>query len=125
MLFHQQRLSEFLKTFRPEILEWVVHSGSYRGDVRPKADCDDAASNTSAIVHLQSVSGQDPYLRPAVKIEAGAKSALDPNEQVTVEPYVADDVPAIPLSVAGVTAVAAERSFWDKVINRTWSAPVV
>jgi len=50
------------------------------------------------------------------KVESGAKSAFDSNEPVTIKPYIADDVPAIPLSATGVTTVVAERSFWDKVI---------
>jgi len=34
----------------------------------------------------------------AIKVESGAKSAFDSNEPVTIKPYIADDVPAIPLS---------------------------
>ena len=56
------------------------------------------------------------YVRSAVKIEAGAKSALDPNVPATVKPYVADDLGDIDLQVAGITTVKAERTFWDKVI---------
>ncbi|MCT7378125.1 nucleotidyl transferase AbiEii/AbiGii toxin family protein [Chelativorans salis] len=32
------------------------------------------------------------YVRPAVRIEAGAKSALDPNRPVTIRPYIAEEV---------------------------------
>jgi hypothetical protein len=56
------------------------------------------------------------YVRSAVKIEAGAKSALDPNVAATVRPYVAEDLPQIDLSVADIATVTAERTFWDKVI---------
>ncbi|GEM_PF-4202756 len=35
----------------------------------------------------------DDYIRSAVKIEAGAKSALDPNEATAITPYVSDDLP--------------------------------
>ena len=58
----------------------------------------------------------DGYVRPAVKIESGAKSALDPHHPVTVRPYVAAEVDGIDLSVANVTTVDAERTFWDKVV---------
>jgi len=54
------------------------------------------------------------YVRSAVKIEAGAKSALDPNVAATVRPYVAEDLPQIDLNVADITTVTAERTFWDK-----------
>ncbi len=56
------------------------------------------------------------YVRSAVKIEAGAKSALDPNVAATVRPYVAADLPQLDLEVTDITTVTAERTFWDKVI---------
>lgn len=56
------------------------------------------------------------YVRPAVKIESGAKSALDPHRPVVVKPYIADEVLDLALSVPSVTTVDAERTFWDKVI---------
>jgi hypothetical protein len=58
----------------------------------------------------------DGYIRPAVKIESGAKSALDPNCPAIIRPYVADDVTDMDLSVANVTTVVAERTFWDKAV---------
>jgi hypothetical protein len=56
------------------------------------------------------------YIRSAVKIESGAKSALDPHVAATVTPYVAQDLSDQDLSVAGVTTVKPERTFWDKVM---------
>lgn len=61
--------------------------------------------------------GADGYVRPAVKIESGAKSALDPHRRVSVKPYVADLLPTTAdLSVSDVTTIDPERTFWDKVI---------
>lgn len=56
------------------------------------------------------------YIRSAVKIESGAKSALDPHISARVKPYVDDDVDDLDLQIANVTTVQAERTFWDKVI---------
>ncbi|WP_254241596.1 nucleotidyl transferase AbiEii/AbiGii toxin family protein [Achromobacter denitrificans] len=56
------------------------------------------------------------YIRSAVKIEAGAKSALDPHEAATITPYIADDLPGLDMSVRNVTTVKPERTFWDKII---------
>lgn len=56
------------------------------------------------------------YIRSAVKIESGAKSALDPHVAATVTPYVAQDLPDLDLTVANVTTVRPERTFWDKII---------
>lgn len=58
----------------------------------------------------------DDYIRSAVKIESGAKSALDPHTAAVVTPYVAQDLPDINLTVPNVITVKAERTFWDKVI---------
>lgn len=57
----------------------------------------------------------DAYVRSIVKIESGAKSALDPNSAKTIKPYV-DDVFRADLAVANVVTVDAERTFWDKVV---------
>lgn len=56
------------------------------------------------------------YIRSAVKIESGARSAIDPNTAAVVKPYVADDLPDLDLTVANVTTVKPERTFWDKVV---------
>lgn len=56
------------------------------------------------------------YIRSAVKIESGAKSALDPHVAATVRPYVAQDLPDLDLTAGDVTTVRPERTFWDKVI---------
>lgn len=58
----------------------------------------------------------DGYVRSAVKIEAGAKSALDPHEPTAVTPYVDADLPALDLRVHGITTVDPRRTFWDKVV---------
>ncbi|RTL75875.1 MAG: nucleotidyl transferase AbiEii/AbiGii toxin family protein [Bradyrhizobiaceae bacterium] len=56
------------------------------------------------------------YVRAAIKIEAGAKSALDPNREVPIKPYVDDDLPALDLTVPSVRTVEPQRTFWDKVV---------
>jgi hypothetical protein len=56
------------------------------------------------------------YVRPAVRLESGAKSALDPHQPVLITPYIADDAPDLKLAVADVTTIEASRTFWDKVV---------
>ncbi|MFY9258995.1 MAG: nucleotidyl transferase AbiEii/AbiGii toxin family protein [Gallionella sp.] len=58
----------------------------------------------------------DSYVRPSVKIEAGAKSALDPHGLTRLQPYLAADIPSLNLNVENVVTIHAERTFWDKVI---------
>lgn len=64
------------------------------------------------------------YVHSTVKIESGAKSALDPNRMTVVTPYVAADVTRLDLRVPNVTTVDPERTFWDKVVilhgQRRW-----
>lgn len=55
-------------------------------------------------------------MRPAVRIECGAKSALDPHRAVLIRPYVSEDTPELNLSVLDVTTIEPSRTFWDKVI---------
>jgi hypothetical protein len=69
------------------------------------------------LVHYPEVEPLDgAYVRPVVRIESGAKSALDPNQVAVIRPYVADDVDGLDLSVPEVTTIEATRTFWDKVV---------
>lgn len=57
------------------------------------------------------------YVQPRVKIESGARSALDPNSSGTVQPFVVEDLDDDwDLSVPNITTIAVERTFWDKVM---------
>ena len=66
----------------------------------------------------------EEYVRSAVKIESGAKSALDPHQIAIVTPYISDDLPDFGLRVENVTTVNPERTFWDKIVilhgQRSW-----
>jgi hypothetical protein len=56
------------------------------------------------------------YIRRAIKIESGAKSAIDPHGRITVKPYIDDELPDLDLSVTNVTTVDPRRTFWDKIV---------
>ena len=75
----------------------------------------DAADQQTLLLVYPSATPVDAYIAKSVKIESGAKSALDPNSRRTIAPYVDADLPAIDLTVPNVTIVHAERTFWDKV----------
>jgi hypothetical protein len=83
---------------------------------RLELDPDDPDRQSLLLWYPAVSTGPRDYVRPAVKIESGAKSAVDPNVLATLKPYVADDVPNLDLRVADITTVLAERTFWDKVI---------
>jgi hypothetical protein len=83
---------------------------------RLEFDLEDKDGQTLLFWYPAVTATTNDYIRSAVKIEAGAKSALDPNVAATVTPYVARDLPDLNLTVANVTTVKPERTFWDKVI---------
>ncbi|MBS0274140.1 MAG: nucleotidyl transferase AbiEii/AbiGii toxin family protein [Proteobacteria bacterium] len=69
------------------------------------------------LIHYPEVEPRDgAYVRPVVRIESGAKSALDPNAAAIIRPYVADEIEGLDLAVSDVTTIEAERTFWDKVV---------
>jgi hypothetical protein len=71
----------------------------------------------SLLIRYPSVVENDGYIVPFVKIESGAKSALDPHEARTIMPYVVADVPeGDALSVTAVTTIDPERTFLDKIL---------
>jgi hypothetical protein len=86
------------------------------GRFQLQADPDDA-DNQSLLFWYPAVTARaGDYIRSAVKIESGARSAIDPNTEAIVEPFVADDLPDLDLRVKNVTTVKPERTFWDKVV---------
>ena len=80
------------------------------------SDPDDPDQQT-LLLNYPSVSvGSDVYVQPVVKIEAGAKSALDPHRFTEIKPYVSHDMPSLNLNVPNIVTIDAERTFWDKVV---------
>lgn len=86
-----------------------------KGRMKLERDPDDADGQT-LLLWYPTATRTDAYIRSAVKIEAGAKSALDPHTSASVTPYIAADLPELDLRVDNITTVEAERTFWDKII---------
>lgn len=83
---------------------------------RVEIDETDASGQTLLVWYPRADNSETGYVQAAIKIESGAKSALDPNHPKTIMPYVADDLPALELAVPDVTTIYAERTFWDKIV---------
>ena len=83
---------------------------------RLEADAEDADGQSLLLWYPTVTAEGNTYIRRAIKIESGAKSALDPHAPLIVTPYIAHDVPALELAVKNVTTVDPSRTFWDKVI---------
>jgi hypothetical protein len=76
----------------------------------------DAADRQTLLMIYPSVTPLDAYIAKSVKVESGAKSALDPNTSRAIAPYANDDLPTLDLTVPNVVIVDAERTFWDKIV---------
>ena len=61
-------------------------------------------------------SGDVAYVTPRVRIEAGARSALDPSLSCTITPYVADELPDWSFDVGDIRVIAPERTYWEKLL---------
>lgn len=111
-----------------EQLQAIAAAAIPGGNFKLESDPDD--KDGQSLLFWYPVATVDPkpgdYIRSAVKIESGAKSALDPHVSASVTPYVAQDLPHLNLQVTNVTTVRPERTFWDKVMIlhglRQWHA---
>jgi hypothetical protein len=82
-----------------------------------RVEADDAdPDGQTLLIWYPAATPRSDYTRAAIKIESGAKSALDPNSEVPIKPYVGDDLPALDLTVPAVRTVDPKRTFWDKVV---------
>lgn len=83
-----------------------------------RVELDDAdRDGQTLLVWYPEVEQRDgAYVRPVVRIESGAKSALDPNRAIAIQPYISEEAEGLDLSIAEVTTIEATRTFWDKVV---------
>jgi hypothetical protein len=80
-------------------------------------DKEDRDHQTLLIQYPSVATSNLGYIAPIIKIESGAKSALDPNEPRQVTPYLAADYTAgDALMIPGVTTINPERTFLDKIL---------
>lgn len=93
-----------------------IVAGATSGAGRVEIDDADPDGQTLLIRYPEVEPRDGAYVRPVVRIESGAKSALDPNAPATIRPYVADEIDSLDLTVPNVTTIEAERTFWDKVV---------
>lgn len=56
------------------------------------------------------------YVAPMVKIEAGARSALDPHETRSVAAYIDNELHDMSLDVGNIRVLSAERTYWEKLL---------
>lgn len=86
------------------------------GAGRVEIDDADPDSQTLLVWYPEVEPRDGAYVRPAVRVESGAKSALDPNRPIPIKPYIAEEAGGLDLTVTSVTTIEATRTFWDKVV---------
>lgn len=92
------------------VAEFLAEAG------RVELDDTDPDGQTLLVLYPSIVRADSEYVRPAVRIECGAKSALDPHGQTTVRPYIAEEVQGLKILVPEITTIEPIRSFWDKAV---------
>ena len=102
-----------LKELAQIAAEAASRTGIAAGQLTIEPNPDD---RQSLLVRYPTATLVDGYVDKIVKIESGAKSALDPNSVKPIVPYADEDLPGFDLKVPNVTVVDAERTFWDKVV---------
>lgn len=90
--------------------------GEDAAGAKVELDTEDESAQSLLLWYPSVTAETDGYIRKAIKIESGAKSALDPHARHDVIPYLADELPDLDLTVSNVTIVDAERTFWDKIV---------
>lgn len=104
-----------LKDLRDLVARDLTEADS--ASINPRVRLDDDDDQQSILIEYPTaLTDASSYIRSVVKIEGGAKSALDPHQSRVVTPYLAREVPQLNFEVSGVTTVDPERTFWDKLI---------
>ena len=113
----QQYVAGSLRNALAEIAAQTTKGARLKVDALQITRADDDPDDQSLLVIYPSVVDRSEYIRPAVKIESGAKSALDPHETRSIVPYVAEDIAdGANLFVPNITTVDPERTFLDKIV---------
>ena len=112
-----------LRTELQRLLASLLQAARIEAPSTIDVDADDPDMQ-SLVLWYPTVFPPDAYVRAAIKIESGARSALDPHTRKIIRPFVSDELSGYLLDVPDVTTVAAERTFWDKIVilhsQRAW-----
>ena len=113
--------SKYIRTtFKDEITGGLAaamaQAGVSEGRWRVENDSDDPDGQSLLFWYPTAFKVDDGYVRRTVKIESGAKSALDPHLTARVAPYAATEAPHLEMTVNNVVTVDPTRTFWDKII---------
>lgn len=99
-----------------QLAEALGAAGIPAEEGRIEPDVEDADRQSLLLWYPTVTVEGNKYIRRAIKIESGAKSALDPHSLITIKPYIDHELPDLDLSIPNVTTVDPGRTFWDKIV---------
>ncbi len=111
----KERVSNYVREqLRPDLQNQAHVIGA---DVKIEIDPEDADNATLLLYYPKLASeGSPAYVQPRVKVELGARSAQEPHNEHSIEPFIARAGLEFNLQVGGVRTIVAERTFWEKVL---------
>jgi Nucleotidyl transferase AbiEii toxin, Type IV TA system len=119
----RERLFDELKTACGEYIAKQLASAlttildGFGAVLRVFVDETDADRQTLLLAYVSAFdTGEPAYVLPRVKIESGARSALDPHLPRTIAPFVADELAGWDLAAGGITTIEPARTFWEKML---------
>ena len=105
------KTAEFIQGELADTLKTCLHN------CKVAPDLDDKEGMTLLVEYESLCKPTDEaYVQPRIKIEGGARSALEPHSIRAVSPYIQSQLEAFDLSVRGITTIDAERTFLDKLL---------
>ncbi|MFN7097247.1 MAG: nucleotidyl transferase AbiEii/AbiGii toxin family protein [Gammaproteobacteria bacterium] len=112
----QKYIQDDLKKRLTTQIATAFNANKVKVDITIDIAQDDPDQQTLLIHYPSVINNQQFYVQPSVKIEGGAKSALDPHQPTSIKPYIADDTEFDSFVISNITTIDAERTFWDKII---------
>lgn len=116
-----QKCSSYIKDDFKSHLSEVIHkrlssAGIKANEWELTIDESDPDEQTLSFYYPTITTHTNGYIKKAVKLEAGSKSALNPYQYGSLEPYIAKYLPGLNLSVSNITTILPSRTLWDKFI---------
>lgn len=102
-----------LGQLRRDLTQWLDNTTD---GCRVFADEEDSSGQTLLVDYPSLFSNESGYVVPRIKIEAGARSALEPSLVCSVDPYISHLLPTMNLKINYITTIAPERTYWDKLL---------
>ena len=113
-LFEELR-SACSRYIRGDLADWLTSMVGDWARVTPDADDQDRQSLLIEYATIFPETGYG-YVRPHVKLEAGARSAFEPSITANIHAYIEADVSELLSRIDGIRMIVPERTFLEKLL---------